>query len=766
MGSEARARLGLAALLAATLFAYLQVFAQGEYPGPVLLGMLIAGGLTVAARRLGAGTLLTLAVSLVTLFWYLSLVFAAPRTYYGLPTPEAADELGLAVANAYNNSELDFAPVPVRPGYVILLVVALWLTTTIGELATFRWRRPLIASVAPISLFCVALVVGSGKAASVLIALFLSALLTYWGLESSHRVRSWGRWIGTWAGRDDDETVSVVGRMARGMGATSVVVALVSPLFLPALGEGLLSWRSGGSGGPGGGGTRLDPLVSIAPRLLRQSDEELFRVQAERGAYWRLVTLADFDGETWESAGAPYADVSTGEFDSGMPAGAPVQPSLEQQIRITGLEGELLPAGSTPSRVIVTNPEDRQQDVRLHSSTKDLSIDGGLGEGLQYTVFSDAPDVTYRDLVHAQVGEPSPGPVDPRYFREPLEGISPAVDDLLDRWTARADTPFERLVAIQNRLQRFTYSTDPSVVSLDRQTASTDHLTAFLTETRTGYCQQFATAFALLARHLGYPTRVVVGFLPGAQSATQANEWIVRGTDAHAWPEVYFEDFGWMAFEPTPRTDRLTLFPIYTLRGGGTDEDPRTIGFEAPPGGFRKVDPRLESQELREGAGAAGGGPPRAPSPPPAWQRYFDRVAWTIAALLIAYLIAVPALKQWRIRRLYARARTPREVVAAAFAEFEQEAGELAAVRSPAETATAYALRVAGLRRLGDGSPARLAAIHDAAQFGRRSTVEDAATEARALTRELRGELWSRASWWERGSRLFSLRGVGLLSRP
>jgi hypothetical protein len=133
---------------------------------------------------------------------------------------------------------------------------------------------------------------------------------------------------------------------------------------------------------------------------------------------------------------------------------------------------------------------------------------------------------------------------------------------------------------------------------------------------------------------------------------------------------------------------------------------------------------------------------------------------------LIAYLIAVPALKQWRIRRLYARARTPREVVAAAFTEFEQEAGELAAIRSPAETATAYALRIAGLRRLGDGPPARLAAIHDAAQYGRGSTVEEAATEARTLTRELRGELWSRASWWERGSRLFSLRGLGLLSRP
>jgi transglutaminase-like putative cysteine protease len=769
VGSEARARLGLAALLGATLLAYLQVFAQGDYPGPVLLGMLLAGGLAAGARRLGAGTLLSLSLSVVSLFWYLSLVFAAPATYYGVPTPGAADEIGRALAHAYGSSEVDFAPVPVRPGYVIALVVALWLATTVGELATFRWRRPLIASFVPLVLFCVALVVGSGTAAPMLIALFLGSLLCYWGLESSHRVRSWGRWIGTWTTQEEDETVSAVGRIARGMGATSIAVALVSPLFLPALGDGLLSWRSGVGSGPGGVSTRLDPLVSIAPRLLRQTNEELFRVRAEGGTYWRLVTLGTFDGEVWAPVGDPYAPLSTGEFDSGVPPETPVR-TLEQRVLITGLQGEPLPAATAPSRVIITNPSDRQEDARHHSSSMDLSLEGGVEDGVEYTVVSDAPDLAYGDLVQAPVAQLGiPGGVDPRYFREPAEGIAPEVDDLVDRWTANAGSPFQKLVALQTHFQRFTYSTDPSLVSLSEQTASSDHLATFLTETKAGYCQQFSTAFALLARHLGYPTRVVVGFLPGEQSATRANEWIVRGTDAHAWPEVYFEDYGWIAFEPTPRSDRLPLVPSYTIRGGGTDVDLRTIAREG--GGLQPTGPqgRFAVQETRSGGVGSFAAPETDEAPPappdPEWPRYFARVAWTVAALLFAFLVAVPALKRWRIRRRYARALTPRDVVAAAFAEFEQEAGELVAARSPAETATSYALRVAGLRRLGESPAVLLATMHDAACYGPRETSETAATEARALTRELKSRLWARASWWERGIRLFSTRGLGLPGR-
>src|SRR5919106_3313578 len=173
MGSEARARLGLAGLLAITLFSFNQVFATSDYPGPALLGILIAVALVMVARRLGVGSIVTIAGSLVALIAYLCLVFQADKTLRGLPTPRALEALWKSLENAYTRSQLDFAPVPPRPGYVVMVVTGLWLAAVVGELATFRWRRPLLARLPCIAPFALVMVVGTGEAAPLLVPLFL-----------------------------------------------------------------------------------------------------------------------------------------------------------------------------------------------------------------------------------------------------------------------------------------------------------------------------------------------------------------------------------------------------------------------------------------------------------------------------------------------------------------------------------------------------------------------------------------------------------------
>ena len=95
------------------------------------------------------------------------------------------------------------------------------------------------------------------------------------------------------------------------------------------------------------------------------------------------------------------------------------------------------------------------------------------------------------------------------------------------------------------RSGRFTYTLTPPQLP-----AGTNPLVAFLTQTRRGNCEQFAGAFTVLARSLGLPTRLVVGFTAGERSGSLT---IVRGRDAHAWPEVYLGlTLGWVSFEPTP----------------------------------------------------------------------------------------------------------------------------------------------------------------------------------------------------------------------
>ena len=74
-----------------------------------------------------------------------------------------------------------------------------------------------------------------------------------------------------------------------------------------------------------------------------------------------------------------------------------------------------------------------------------------------------------------------------------------------------------------------------------------DPITPFY-ETRRGYCTQFATAMIMMARAQGIPARMAIGFIPGTREGSSN---IVRASDAHAWPELYFQGSGWLRFEPT-----------------------------------------------------------------------------------------------------------------------------------------------------------------------------------------------------------------------
>jgi transglutaminase-like putative cysteine protease len=768
MGSEARARLGLAGVLLVTLLSFNQLFGRGNYVGPVLLGILLAVGFVMIFRRLGLGALITLAASGAGLVWYVTFLFAAERTFFGFPTPTAIAAVGRAAGRAYGFSQIDYAPVPVRPGYVILLVAGMWMAATFAELAAFRWKRPLLAVLPGVALFSVTMIVGTGRGAPLLVPLFLVALLLFWGFESSHRIRSWGRWVGAWSADRAPEPDAVTGSLARRMGAACVAAALVAPIFLPALGDGLLAWRNevgGGLGTEGKGGGRIDPLVSIAPSLVNQSDLVLFRVRSERRSYWRLVALPHYDGETWsppteDEELTPASGILDGFDDDPWIPVKRARDRVEQEIRIVGLQGRHLPGAVQPVEVDMLG-SGREEDLRVHPLTGDLRLEGELRSELSYRVESVAPSPTFRELQHAR-----PGRIDPVFTTRP--DLDPRVENLRDRWIEGYTTPYEQLVAIQDAFRSgdYTYSIPaPDQIARDQET-SADLLTRFLLDTRTGYCQQFAAAFAALSRSLGYPTRVVVGFLPGQPEG--GDTYVVRGTDAHAWPEVYFEDYGWVRFEPTPRIDRPPIVPEYTFvpASGGVLGNDGGVGR----GGAGEGEGASDARRLNEpGVGGSIARQENRPAGAPAspatqeedirWERTFRNLALVLVALAVLCLGAVPALKARRVRRLYRDARDPRSVAAAAFLEFMYEAGELAAPRGPAESARAYARRIARMKELSESSTLQLASLHDRAVYSAPGGEVDE-REARSIVRDLRAALWHKASWWERGMRLFSPRSL------
>lgn len=759
MGSEARARLGLLGLATATLLSFNQLFEQQDFAGPALLGMMAALGLSLVCRRLGLWPSTTVALSVFLLVAYLCLLFQAPETFYGLPTISALRGLGRSIGVAYDHSRIDFAPVPLRAGYAVLTTAALWLVVTIAEVAAFRWRRPIAATVPAIALFALVQIVGTQQGSIFYLLLFLTTLFTFWALDSSHKLRAWGPPARVVEGRRSFQPPPIASGLARKMGASCVAAALVVPFFMPAIEDGLLSWRTKagegafGVGSGSGGGSSIDPLVSLVPQLITQTERELFRVRSDRPEYWRLLTLTRFDGENWTRGSVGQLPIDPSGLTP-FETRAPGQ-RIREEFTISSLEGHELPIAGVP-RTIVGSAE-VEGKLYIDPATTDLTLNGVMQPGMTYAVEATIPDASFEDLQETEVAAP---PTE-QYIQIPR--LSPAVRDLAAEWTRGAETDVEKLVAIQSRLRGFDYS-----LELEQPT-SADYLEEFLLETRIGYCQQFATAFALLARDMGFPTRVVVGFLPGRTDIATPDDYLVTGNETHAWPEVLFEGYGWIRFEPTPRQEASA--PLYTVEG--VDEPTTIAGAEAPTGsrnggnadeptgndaGDRALDPAARRAQ-RDARAAA-----EAERINQQWRETFARIAVTLIVLALLFLIGVPLVKTLKIRRRYARARDARSLAAAAFAEFEQAATDLVSAKRTGESASRYAARVAKLAAVPAAQPLRLASIYEAAEYAPADIPDQVAREARRLSRLVKGRMWSTAGWWQRAKALWSL--SGLVPRP
>jgi transglutaminase-like putative cysteine protease len=629
-----------------------------------------------------------------------------------------------------------------------------------------------VASLGCVALFSFVMVVGTREGAWFVVVIFMVALFTYWSLEAAHRLRSWGSWVAVW--REDHTEPPVLSHAtARRMGASSVVIALMAPLFMPAVGDAILSWKSGQGDGPGDGGSggQIDPLVSINRRLVNQSDEEMFVVTTEDPSRWKLVTLERYEpgsgewSEQTSSVGSIQDAITAGRF---LPTARPVR-QIRNEISVRGLRGEDLPVRFPAASVEFTEGAD-PDDLKAIVDTGDVALSGGLSGDEVYQVVSQVPEPNYGQLRTAEVGDPSEFPFE---LTDTGDSLSPEVIALRDEWVQGARTPFEQLVAIQDRFQgpQFQYSLEVGQDQLDNPPE--DPLAHFLLESRTGYCQQYAASFALMSRSLGFPTRLAVGFLPGTRLGQAparedvplpegASQYSVTGNDAHAWPEVYFDGYGWIAFEPTHRDDVSTPTPTYTdpnpvsadpdVRasaggpGGANGQDgnqgPRPAGDQGVPGS--EVAQETEGEDVVSDA----------------WKGPFARLAFVVLAIVGLFLIAVPSLKAWRIKTRYRKAGTPAGRAAAAFAEFQQEATELAAPRGRAESAPAYAQRVTSIKKIDGRAALRLASIYERAEYASDGVEANVADEARRIARTLRSALWRSAGWWERAGRLFSTSGL------
>ncbi len=252
-------------------------------------------------------------------------------------------------------------------------------------------------------------------------------------------------------------------------------------------------------------------------------------------------------------------------------------------------------------------------------------------------------------------------------------------------------------------------------------------LSAFLAD-RTGYCEQFAATMAVMARIIGIPARVNVGYTAGTRDG---DEWTVSLHDAHAWPELYFPGVGWVRFEPTPLSDGRGIDPAYAGPAASRldPSDPAAAqpspSAAATPGASNPLsdqDARLEGDDALTGGGASTG-PPR----------------WPFVVALVALALAVtPRLTRSLVRRRrFADRGDPRAQAEATWSEIRDTARDLGYAWSNSETPRQTARRLgdeAFLEQPGREAFATLARVTERARYARDpGTVDDLSVEVDVL---------------------------------
>jgi transglutaminase-like putative cysteine protease len=668
-------------------------------------GVLAVGVAALFARRhLGVSLLASAGALVLTLG-----VLVYPRTTWaGVPTDDTIRAILGAMERVGERASAEVAPAPAFASLMTASVIAVWASATAAHALAIRSRSAVLPLLPPAALLAFpGVVTDEGPRPGYVVAFLVVAFAVLFG-GALLRLRSWGPALGGRSGTGEGA------RWARWLGLAALGTALIVPGVLPGL-----------EGGPvlrlnrPAARVTISPIVDIRPSLLQRPAADLFTVQTDTSAYWRMVTLDRFNGRVWTSSDVSARDGDPVEPPVDFLAGDPPQEGIriEQTIEIGELSSAWLPTAYRAVEVAMQGLA-----ARWDPATGILATDDEPDPGFRYRVTSIVPEPSPERLDRL---DPRDAPTEARLTGLPIETPS-RIFAIAGDLTADAETPFRKLLAIQEHLRQFTYD--------ERAPAGhgIDDLLFFMEQSRRGYCEQFAGTMAVLARALGYPARVAVGFQAGDPDS--AGRYRVTTGDVHAWPEVLFPDYGWMAFEPTPTRTNPTADYLTDVPAG------LAPGLGGPAGGI--ADPLSPGTNASQREAFAGATTPAAPSRPRTRSASEPDRGFPLRGVLMILLaggavavLLTPPAKAVARRAALARARTPRRRAVTAFRLLESGAADVGLGRGAGETPWEYLARLARALGLTSEHLDRLTAITGRAMYAPGDLPAGQAQEAVAAAR-------------------------------
>jgi transglutaminase-like putative cysteine protease len=622
------------------------VFATWSWLIDAVLVVGAIAGVGLLVRTLRTAVWVPTVAMAVTYLFVLSWIFHSGHELAGLiPTTKTFDHFNTLLLNAGTDMRDLGVPVEDRDGLLFLSTLGIGGVAILIDLFAVVLRHPALAGLPMLAIYSVPVAVHQDSVSFVPFAAGAAGFLWLLVTDNVDRIRRFGRRF-TGDGRDVDVwEPSPLAAAGRRLALVGVLAAVALPLIVPGSNTGLLDkfGSAGGSGGDGvggGGGTgsSVNLYAMLSGQLNTNRTFDMVKVQTNDPSPYYLrfgvadeVTSAGFrnrspSGGQSVSAGLPTPPIGPGTGITGH--------AYHAQVQVMALDMRALPVYLQPTKV------NKVDSSWLYDRTNQVVYSRrGNARDKQYTF----------DYVHLEYSPQALNTAKPLDANNPIQrqytAVSkiPEVESKLAPIIAGKTTPYDKVRAIHSYFSTangFRYSLQT------RSGTSGSAIVDFLNN-KQGFCEQYSAAMAWLVRAAGIPARVAFGFSRGTNR--NGETWTLTNRNLHAWTEVYFDQYGWVPFDPTPAA---------FVAGVDSAWAPDPNRLQTQPGGNSGTDDIQRPGGANSSASAApGNGPHNEPVGPggtgaspttPLTQWPF----WTLLGVIaVLFLLSMPAIWRHLLRR-------------------------------------------------------------------------------------------------------------------
>lgn len=691
---------------------------------------------TAVFRRWGVPISLVPVAGLGVLLGVVTLLFGnGTGLLWILPTTDTFERIQSLIASGVDSIEQQSTPAVATEGIVFLLVCGAGVIAVLMDILAITLRWPALAGLPVLIPVLVPGVVVDGGAEALSLALTGGAYLLL--LRVDVRTRRTQEADNPDLGRDAPRVFAPVRRRGPGplwgsviVGSVGIVSALVLSIATPA-------FTTGNVVGTGSNrllfGAGVSPMIDLGQDLRRPKAGPAlhYTTTATDLPYFKLLTLDRFVGTTW-TVSVDRSDLGNTVNQIAAPPGLSADVRTTESrtsVVIDGVETNWLPAPTPAIKVTGLNG-----DWYWDNRTRAIGSRDTTTRDQEYTVTSLHLEPTAEQLRASSTTYPAS--VTP-YLELPVPRPD-IIDQTARDVTSSTATNYDAAVAIQDYLRGDDFSYDTEAPVEDGYDGGGAEVIGTFLDVKKGYCVHFASAMSIMARSLGIPSRIVLGYLPGSASSNVTEgygRYNVSSHDLHSWPELYFTGVGWVPFEPTPGRGSV---PDYATPEAAS-------ATETTPGGSLPTSaPRANEEDLPGDTGGTAGQSVQN-QPLDALIR-----AALVAAIILCLLLAPGVTRRIRRTRRLARIRTGAGGPADAWAELTDTAMDHGVVvrdtETPRELAGRLNLFVADTASVGEPLE-RLLVAEERNSYARpgQATVTDAGVGLAADLATVIGDLHSAA---------------------